>query len=526
MINNKYKEYLRNVFPCIYYGLACGIFTGLIVFCFKFAAGKVDKLSRYIYSFAKESPLYAILILVFLAALGSLMAFLHSKAPEIKGGGIPRSEGVIRGVITFRALRTLVGTFVASLLGFLCGMPTGSEGPAVLMGTSAGSILTRSSDNHTPWKRYIMTGGAGAGFAVATGSPLSGIIFALEEIHKRFTPMLVLMVSVSVLSATGVNEILCSLTDTKSALFEFEALPGFSIGDSGYLVLVGILTALAVGVFDASLALFSKATVKLRKKINPYIRIALIFLVAAVVVMLVPDAAYSGHHLIEHIINGNQAVKFLVIVLVIRLVMMLLVTDNGVTGGIFIPTLAIGALTGALIAKILISFGMPQEYFSQIVLLSMCAFIGGTLRAPLTSAILFLELTMQFQNLFYVSLVVFTVYSITSLLNQTPFYDRVLEFMEEEQNEGKEAVISCFSMKVSHNSFVVGKTVRDVLWPASSVVMSVTRADESKEDMDHDGEKKLFPEDTVVIRSKYYDEADLIETLSSLVGKDYEIKKI
>ena len=98
--------------------------------------------------------------------------------------------------------------------------------------------------------------------------------------------------------------------------------------------------------------------------------------------------------------------------------------------------------------------------------------------------------------------------------------------MEEEQNEGKEAVISCFSMKVSHNSFVVGKTVRDVLWPASSVVMSVTRADESKEDMDHDGEKKLFPEDTVVIRSKYYDEADLIETLSSLVGKDYEIKKI
>ena len=160
------------------------------------------------------------------------------------------------------------------------------------------------------------------------------------------------------------------------------------------------------------------------------------------------------------------------------------------------------------------------------MLLSMCAFIGGTLRAPLTSAILFLELTMQFQNLFYVSLVVFTVYSITSLLNQTPFYDRVLEFMEEEQNEGKEAVISCFSMKVSHNSFVVGKTVRDVLWPASSVVMSVTRADESTEDMDHDGEKKLFPEDTLVIRSKYYDEADLIETLSSLVGKDYEIKKI
>ncbi len=525
MKNSKQKEYLRNVLPCIYYGLICGSSTGFLIFVFKYLSKKAEMLSSCLYDFGKNSPVYGVLIVVLFTVLGIMMAFLHKKAPEIKGGGIPRSEGVIRGVITMRPLRTLVGTFFGSMLSFLCGVPVGSEGPSVLMGTSLGSIFTHPKRNDIPWKRYIMTGGAGAGFAVATGSPLSGIIFALEEIHKRFTPMIVLMVSVSVVTATCVNELLCSVSGISSTLFEFEILPEFTLNHIVYLLITGLLTALAVGGFDASIYYFSRLTSNVKKRISSYVRIGFVFAITGVLGFFVTDAVYSGHHLIEHILTENRSVMYLLLILALRLVMMLLVTDNGVTGGIFIPTLALGAVVGALISKLLIALGMPTEYFSVVVLLSMCAFIGGTLRAPLTAAVFFLEVTSQYSNLFYVSIVVFTVYAITSLLNQTPFYDRALEFMEEEQNRGKEAVISYFEMKVSHNSFVVGKTVRDILWPSSSVVISVKRADESKEDMDHDGEKKLYPEDTVVVRSKYYDENELRELFVCLVGNDYEIIK-
>ena len=81
-------------------------------------------------------------------------------------------------------------------------------------------------------------------------------------------------------------------------------------------------------------------------------------------------------------------------------------------------------------------------------------------------------------------------------------------------------------MKVSKGSFVIGKAVRDIMWPPSAVVVSVSRADDSKKDMDNDGEKKLYAHDTVMIRTKFYDEKDLVSSLSALVGNDYEIKKI
>ena len=75
---------------------------------------------------------------------------------------------------------------VNSYIAFFTGLPLGNEGPSVLIGTALGRG-TNNLFNRTPaWDRYVMTGGAAAGFAVATGAPATGIIFALEEVHKRF----------------------------------------------------------------------------------------------------------------------------------------------------------------------------------------------------------------------------------------------------------------------------------------------------------------------------------------------------
>lgn len=524
MKHYKYKEYLANVLPCIYYGVLCGGVTGIFIFFFKLLAKKAVTVSHWVYEFAKASPLYMTLVFAGLIICGLIMALLHNKIPEVKGGGIPRSEGVLRGVLSFRWLKTLVGTLFLSAISFVCGLPVGSEGPAVLMGTSLGRMCGSLSKNQTTWNRYVMTGGASAGFAVATGAPFSGILFALEEIHKRFTPMLVLMVSVSVISASSVNQLLCSAFGISANLFEFEELSKFELKDVGYLLLLGVLVAIAVGVFDSSITLFTNFTRKFQKYLNGYIKITAVFVITGILGLVFSDALYSGHDVIHEVVTENKTVLFLAALLVVRLIMMLFITDSGATGGIFIPTLAIGALVGALSAKFLAAIGMPQESFSVIVILAMCAFIGGTLRAPLTAAILFIELTGQFQNLLYVALVVFTVNVITALLNLTPFYDSALENMEHAQNKGKQSIIACFEMKVSDGAFVVGKTVRDIMWPSSSVVISVKRADETQQDMDHDGEKKLYVGDTVILRAKFYDEDEIRCVLRGLVGADHDIK--
>lgn len=514
----KRNDYLHNIFPCFYYGIICGAVTGSLIFLFRLAAKYAEKLARYIYGTAKSSPLQICAVFLCLAMAGAFMAFLHKKIPECKGGGIPRSEGVLRGVLSFRWLRTLLGTFFGSLISFVCALPLGSEGPAVLMGTSVGCMCGSISKNKTTWNRYIMTGGAGAGFAVATGAPLSGILFALEEIHKRFTPMLVLTVSVSVVSATYTNQMLCSAFGVDPSLLHIGTLAEFGLPHIGYLLALGVIVALMVGIFDSSIAVFGRFTERFPKALRPSVKVISLFLLTGVLGFWFADGAYSGHDVILFAQENRFGIGLLIAILAVRMIMMVFVTDSGATGGIFIPTLAIGAVAAAIASDLLVYCGMPQELFGSAVLLGMCAFIGGTLRAPLTASVLFLELTGQYTNLLFVAVVVFLVSFITEMLNLKPFYDIALEKMEHAQNKGRTPTIACFKMKISEHAFVVGKAVRDIMWPSSSVVIGITRADEKRQDMDNDGEKKLYGGDTIVVRAKFFDEAELKKQLAGLIG--------
>jgi uncharacterized protein with PhoU and TrkA domain len=81
-------------------------------------------------------------------------------------------------------------------------------------------------------------------------------------------------------------------------------------------------------------------------------------------------------------------------------------------------------------------------------------------------------------------------------------------------------------MKVHAGSFVIGKSVRDVMWPPSCVVLSIKRAEKSNADTDHDGEKKLYEGDTIVVRARFYEERELKKSLLELVGKKQEISEV
>lgn len=433
-MNTQYKEHLSKLLPSAGFSLLCGSVTGLIIFLFKFGAKKAETLSETFYTYAKGSIPATLLLFAVLILLAFVMSKIHKAAPECKGGGIPRSEGILRGVLPFRWLRTLLGTFFGSMLSFLAGVPVGSEGPAVLIGTAIGRMSTHFSGKREEFDKYVMTGGAGAGFAVATGAPLSGILFTLEEIHKFFSPMLVLNVALSVLAATSINHILCGHFKMNPNLFEINFSGTFTLSHAGYLLLLAALIAVAVAIFDGSILLFRKFTAHGKKGAVP-VKLIVVFCLTGILGLFFSEGIYSGHHLILHVLSHNMPVTLLMVLFVVRMVMMLLITDSGTTGGIFIPTLAIGVLAAALIARFLLVIGMPAELSTTVILLGMCAFIGGTLRAPLTAAILFLELTGQFTNLFYVALVIFVVSFITELFNLMPFYDKALEEMVEAEEK-------------------------------------------------------------------------------------------
>jgi H+/Cl- antiporter ClcA len=519
----RHREFLAHTAPCLAYGIITGTLVGILIFFFKLGAEHLEEISHHIYDAVGNNPLYIALLFLGLTGFAVAMYFLHKFTPEIKGGGIPRSEGIMRGMLSFRFIRTFVGTVIGSLISFFCGLPLGSEGPSVLIGTAMGRML-EPSKNREAWNRYIMTGGACAGFSVATGAPLTAILFALEEVHKRITPMLILMASTTSLIAAYINQLLCSVFNMNPVLFDTDVLVQISLSETGYILLLAIIVSLAVGLFDVCVAVFTKWMKKAGKRIPAFVKLLVVFLLTGIVGLISPKALYGGRGIIFSILNGETILSVLILLFVFRFVMMILTSSSGATGGIFVPTLAIGALVGALGAKLLIVIGMPEELFGTCVLLAMCAFMGGTMRAPLTAAVFFIECTAQYTNIFFVGLAVFTVYFITTLFDRKPFYDMVLEDMFEQQNHGIKRRIVRFEAQISEHAFVIGKPVRDIMWPHGSIITAIIRADRNKRMMDDDGEKKLYVGDTIVFHVQLYNEKEVTEYLYDLVGRENEMK--
>ena len=190
-----------------------------------------------------------LVILCFLAP-AFLFAYIYKQIPNLRGGGIPTSIGILRGIIPFKWLRNLVGIFFLSLVSFFIGVPLGNEGPSVQMGTAIGrGTVYCFGQKHRAWDRYSMTGGACAGFAVATGAPISGVIFSVEEAHQRISPMILIVASTSVMFATFTTEILAPIFGVSKNLFPAMRLPVLTVRDIWLPVAVGVALGLFAVVF-------------------------------------------------------------------------------------------------------------------------------------------------------------------------------------------------------------------------------------------------------------------------------------
>ena len=536
----KYKYFLQNVLlPVLVYGAFTGILVGTVVFFFKWVAEELMEISAEFYHSAQANPWLIFAILGGAAALAFVAYFLQRWASETKGGGIPRAEGVLRGILTFRWLRTAIAVIVNSWISFFAGLPLGSEGPSVLLGTAIGGGTSKLPLSHDSWNRYIMTGGACAGFAVATAAPVTGILFGLEEAHKRFTPMIFMMCMSSVLFGVTVSNLWgLALGIQPEPLFKVkDFMVDFTMAEIWVPIVLGVFVAAVACLYNLFVFWMGKTYDSKLKKIPHWAKLLIVFILSAVIGLIAvggfngTDALYGGAGLIGKLAqngsvlpNSPAAISWYVIfiLLLIRFFIIAFSTSSGATGGVFIPMLSIGALLGALSAELFCAMGMPSELYGTVVMLSMTAFMGAATRAPLTALVFLVECTWNFSNLFYVAITVFISYLLCELLKVEPLYDVLLERMVEAQNHGKTHKILKLNYVVAENAFAVSKSVRDILWPANTKVSEIISGDRVKR-MDDDGEKKIHAGDTVVLLSQTYDEQATKAELEQILGKQPEV---
>lgn len=485
----------RNILQLVAVGSVTGVCAGAVVTLFTILAEKGEALSQGAYAFVRANPAFIPLLFIVLALGGLLLGVVGEISSIVRGCGIPQAEGATRGVVRLKWWRDTVSAFAACLLSIFMGLSIGSEGPSVLIGAGVGDGVASSLHRNEMIKRYQITGGACTGLAVASNAPLTGMVFAFEEAHKRFTPEVFICAFSSVVFGMLTRSVIYRLAglQIRSAFhsYIFHEMP---LSNYGYVALAGVLCgALGVGFYKLCFAmrrLFKKIKFE-KRKYSHTLRIVIAVLLGGAISLLAATAMGGGHGLIESLGTNGGATKptteslftfsitfTLFFVLLLKFFITAVNVGSGIPCGIFIPIIAIGACLGGLLNEAFCAMGMDQQYCDLMIMICMAAFFTTIVKAPLTAIIMICEFTGSFAPLLPVIIAVSLGYTIGEVARTDGIYEALLEVYERENGIHERAVREVFVIPLAYGATADKREVRDVLWPAGARVTEIKRGEE------------------------------------------------
>jgi H+/Cl- antiporter ClcA len=352
-----------------------------------------------------------------------------------------------------------------------------------------------------------MTGAGAAGFAVATGAPIAGIVFVLEEIHKRFSFLLLLIVMWTVACASVTANLIGTLFNFDLSFLHIEALALLPSKFIYIPVVVGIFAGLTASLFNHTLSVLSRFFGEKLKNVNQFIKVFIVMILTFVAIIFLPQVFGSGHHLITEISNNKIPIITLLIVFAIKIILVATAANSGATGGLFVPVLVLGAIAGGIMYKILQSLGLPLQYSGIVVIMCMCATLGASMRAPITAMVFVIEITGVNNNSLFLILSVLIAFTVMQILKIDSVNDIMLHKILRKQDGQKRSVMVEFKYEVMEGSFLIGKAVRDILFPPNCIIKSFVRKGDSINNpkMVKDGDKIFKCGDKVVMQLQTYD---------------------
>lgn len=456
--------------PLVAYGILTGAISGVVSCFYRFAIEESSTLAINIYGYLVQRWYLIPLWFMILAALAFAVGKLVRIEPLIKGSGIPQTEAVLLRQIDMKWWRVLLTKFTGGVLCMFAGLALGREGPSIQLGGAVGQGIRKLFRRPEAEEKYLITGGASAGLAAAFNAPLAGVVFALEEVHRHFSPAVLL----TAMSAAVTADLVSKLLYGGNPVLEFRQIPQMPLDMTVWLIVLGLAAGAGGVLFNYTIAKAQDAYGKIPEKY----RLLAPFLLAGVVGLLLPVALGGGHGLILSSSTGNLGMGILVILLVVRFLFTMASFGSGAPGGIFLPLLTLGALLGSLFGQGAASvLHISSDYLPTFVALAMAGYFTAVVRAPVTGILLITEMTGSFSHLLSLSIVVATAYLTAELLRSKPVYDALLERLlsgklQHTRAEPGKAIVE---VVVFADSSLDGKQVKLVQWPEKSLVVSIRR---------------------------------------------------
>ena len=515
-MKKSHLTYVRNIIlPCLVYPALTGLFTGGLIFLFKLAVSRVVPFSAKLYSVAEEKLIYLPLLLIGAALLAVISAVILKLAPDCKGGGIPTSVTLLRGLTDFNWIKSIFLLFPSAILTYLVGVPLGTEGPAVQMGTAVGRGTVRViAKKHPAHDRYIMTSGASAGFAAATGAPLTGMLFAFEEAHGRFNSMLFMSSAVSALTSTAVMRFLCPTAGISPSLFHLHIASVMPLKNAWICAVIGLFCAAVAGVFAEIYGKVHNLSSSFISSLPTAVKVGFVFVLTALAGYFCREITGSGDHIIEELFEGHVNPSLLIILLCVRGIILIVANNIGITGGLFVPNLCFGAIIGALCGKAAISLGLlPGEYYIICVITGIVSFLAACSKTPLMALAFCIEALDGASNLIPVAVGITVAYMAVEALAIHDFTDIVIDSKLKKAYRGKTKKTVDITMTVKEGSFAEGKQVRDILWPPRCTVLSVHK----KPSTHHHSHTGISAGDELELHFETYNREETLRILESII---------
>ncbi|HEY8948318.1 MAG TPA: chloride channel protein [Rhizomicrobium sp.] len=314
--------------------------------------------------------------------------------PNTGGSGIPqaiaaRELKTVEERRTLVSLRAAVGKILMTLLGLLCGASVGREGPTVQVGASLMFEIGRLTPKRQPG---LILAGAAAGVAAAFNTPLAGIVFAIEEISRSFETRTSGLIIGAVIIAG-----MTSLTFLGN--YTYFGSTGAMLGSFDHWLCVpvcGVIGGLLGGCFSR---LLIEVPRHLPGKIGTWSRAyPVLFAVAcglgvAICGFLSGDTIWgTGYAQARSLVHGTNHLGWQFTPL--KFIATVLSSVSGIPGGIFSPSLSVGAGFGADVARF-----FPSAPLGAIVLIGMVSYFTGVVQAPITSFVIVSEMVDNHQML-------------------------------------------------------------------------------------------------------------------------------
>jgi CIC family chloride channel protein len=321
----------------------------------------------------------------FMPVIGGLVVGLIARylAPQVRGHGMPEAvETIVFGGGKVRP-RVAVLKPLATAISIGSGGPFGAEGPVIITGGAVGSVVGQLLPMTDSERTVLMVSGAAAGIAATFNCPMSATLMAVELLLFEWKPRSLVPVAIACVTAGAVRRLLLG----PQSLLEM-------VPTAEPVYHSAMLGALALGIIAAFVAAGLSKMVHLSEHMFEQIPIhwmwypAIGGLGVGLGGLIFPRALGVGYSVMQQMISGDTAWKLLAGILLVKSAVWVFSLGSNTAGGILAPLLMIGGALGAALGHL-----MPVMSTGAWVLVGMTSVLSAAIGAPLTSAMLALELT-------------------------------------------------------------------------------------------------------------------------------------